>query len=134
MDADALGRTVVDGDEHRGLALTGHHGGQVGAPQEIDPLGGDRAVVGARAMRPAGTLVGQEAVLAHQPQDAAPAGADPGEAQPGPQLAIALAVERAVGQQLPDRRDQGLVRHRAERPGPPARHRCRAAVPVDGGP
>src|SRR4051812_42504263 len=25
MDADALGRAVVDGDEHRGLALAGHH-------------------------------------------------------------------------------------------------------------
>jgi hypothetical protein len=90
MNADALGRAMVDRDEHRRLALADHHRGQVGAPHDIDPLGGDRAVVGARAVRPANTLVGQEAVLAHQPQDAAPAGADAGEAQPRPQLAVAL--------------------------------------------
>src|SRR5688500_17787936 len=134
MDADAPGGAVVNGDEHRGLALAGHDAGQVGTPHEIDPFGGDRAVVGARAMRPAGTLVGQEAVLAHQPQDAAPAGADARKPQPRPQLAIALAVERAVGQQLADRRVQGLVRHRAARPWRPAHARCGAAVAVDGGP
>ena len=91
----------------------------------IDPLGGDRAVVGSRAMRAAGTLMRQQAVLAHQPQDAAPAGADAGEAQPRPQLAVALAVERAVRQELPDRRHQVLVRHRPERPGPLALDRLR---------
>jgi hypothetical protein len=80
VNADALGRAVIHGEEHRGLALAGHDAGQVGAPHDIDPLGGDRAVVGARAVRPAGTPVGQEAVLAHQAQDAAAAGADAGEA------------------------------------------------------
>ena len=44
VNADALGRAVIHGDEHRGLALTGHDAGQVGAPHHIDPLGGDRAV------------------------------------------------------------------------------------------
>src|SRR4051794_22391621 len=97
-------------------------------------LGDDGAVVGLRAARRPRALVGQETVLAHETQDTAPAGADAGEPQPRPQLAVALTVERAVGQQPADRRDQGLVRHRAERPGPPARDRCRAAVPVDGGP
>ena len=37
MDADALGRAVVDGDEYRGLALAGHHRGQVGPPTSGRP-------------------------------------------------------------------------------------------------
>src|SRR4051794_4799111 len=49
-----------------------------------------------------GTLVGEQAVLAREPEDAAAAGADAGEAQPRPQLAVALAVEGAAGQELPD--------------------------------
>jgi hypothetical protein len=125
---------MIHGDEHRRLALAGHDAGQVGAPPDIDPLGGDRAVVGARATWAASTLVGQEAVLAHQPQDTAAAGADAGQAQPRPQLAVALAVERAVGQQLADRRDQRLVRHRSARPRPLARDRRWMTVAVDGGP
>src|SRR4051794_40255475 len=134
MDADALGRAVVDGDEHRGPALAGHHRGQVGPPHQADPLGRDRAVVGPRAVSTPGTLVRQQAVLAREPQDAAPAGADAGEAQPRPQLTIALAVEGAVLQQLPDLPDQGRVRHRADRPRPPPLAAIRAAVAVDGRP
>src|SRR3954454_24624520 len=68
-------------------------------------------------MRRAHPLVGQQAVLAREPQDAATAGADAGEAQPRPQLAVALAVEGAGGQEPPDLLDQAVVRHRAERPG-----------------
>jgi hypothetical protein len=75
--------------------------------------------------------LGQEAGLAPQPQDAAPVGAEAGEAKPDPQLAAALAGERAAPQELSDRRDQGLVR---PRPGPPACGRRWAAVAVDGGP
>src|SRR5918912_1140052 len=120
--------------EHGSLTLAGHHRGQVRTPHHIHPLGGDGAVVGARAVWPTGASVGQEAVLAHQPQDATPAGADAGAAQPRPQLAVALAMERAVVQELPDRLDQLLVRHRAERPGPLARDRRWMTVAVDGGP
>src|SRR5690349_9861306 len=92
-------------------------GGQVGAPHQVDPVGGDAAVVGLRAMRRAHPLVRQQAVLAREPQDAAAAGADAGEAQPRPQLAVVLAVEGAGGQEPPDLLDQAVVRHRAERPG-----------------
>jgi hypothetical protein len=45
MNADALGRAVVDGNEHRRLALAGHDRGQVRTPHHVDPLGDDRAVV-----------------------------------------------------------------------------------------
>src|SRR5688572_27614372 len=57
VNADALGRAVIDGDEHSGLALASHDRGQVGAPHQVDPLGGDRAVVGLRAPWPTGTLM-----------------------------------------------------------------------------
>src|SRR4051794_35316619 len=67
--------------------------------------------------RPARWCANRRAVLARQPQDAAPAGADTGKAPPRPQLAVALAVEGAGSQELPDFPDQGLVQHRAERPG-----------------
>ena len=123
VDADAFGRAVIDRDEDRGLALAGQGRGQVGAPHRVDPLGADRAVVGLRAVRPADPARRQQAVLPHQPQDAALGGADAGEAQPRPDLAMALAVERAGGQQLADRLDQRLVRHRPERPRPAPRAR-----------
>src|SRR3954453_20142410 len=90
---------------------------------------------GLRAVRPPGALVGRQAVLAGEPQDAAAAGADARETQPRPELAVALAGEGAAGQELPDRRDQGLFRHRADRSGPPARGVVGpAAVAVDGRP
>src|SRR3954471_5314236 len=84
VEANALGRAVIDGNEHRRLAFASDDAGQVGAPHEIDPLGGDGAVVGSRAMRAAGTLMSKQAMLAHEPQDAAPTGADAGEAQSRP--------------------------------------------------
>ena len=48
---------MIDRDEHRRLALAGHHRGQVGRPHDIDLLGDDGAVVGFRAVRPAGPLM-----------------------------------------------------------------------------
>src|SRR4051812_24273160 len=73
----------------------------------------------------------------HQPQHAPTAGADALEAQPGPQLAVALAMERAGGEKLADRLHQVAVRHRPERPGAPLAHdRCFGSmtVAVDGRP
>src|SRR3954453_23325135 len=109
------------GPNHRAPPPAGHHRGRVGPPHQVDPVRGDRAVVGPRAVPTPGTPVRQQAVLTREPQDAAPAGADPREAQPRPQLAIALTVEGAVLRQLPDLPDQGRVRHRADRPRPPPR-------------
>ena len=47
VDADALRREVVSGDEHGCLALAGDRGGQIGAPHLIDGIGDDRAVMAA---------------------------------------------------------------------------------------
>ena len=50
VDADAFRRAVIDGDEHRDLAvLDGEGGGHVGSPHRVDRLRDDRAVVVARA-------------------------------------------------------------------------------------
>src|SRR6476661_8688608 len=148
MKADALGRAVIDGNDcsvtvsaarvsslQGSLALAGHDRRQVGAPHYVDPLGGDLAIMGARAPRPARALMRQQAMLAHEPQDAAAAGADAGQAQPRPQLAVALAVERAVLHELPDRPHQLFVRHRTERPRSPTLAGLRLlAMAVDGCP
>src|SRR3954454_17816219 len=136
VEADALGRAMIDGDEYRRLAFASDDVGPVGAPYEIDPLGGDGAVVGSRAMRAAGTLIRQQAMPAHEPQDAAPTGADAGEAQPRPQLAMALAMEGAVRQKLSDRYHQVLIRHGPERAGALALNLLgwAAAVAIEGRP
>src|SRR5918996_1099539 len=118
VDADAFRRAVIDRDEDRGLPLAGHGRGQVGAPHLVDPLRADRPVVGLRAVRPTDPVRRQQVVLAHQPQDAAFGGADAGEAQPRPDLAMALAVEGTRSEQRADRLDQRLVRHRSDRTRP----------------
>ena len=64
MDASAFGGTVIDGDEHGGLALAGHDCRHVRAPHLVDPLGRDGTVMGLRATRPASTLMGQQLMLA----------------------------------------------------------------------
>jgi hypothetical protein len=84
VNADAFGRAMIDRDEHRRLALAGHHRGQVGRPHDIDLLSDDGAVVGLRAARSAHPLMCQEAMCPHQSQDPAAAGADAGKAQPRP--------------------------------------------------
>src|SRR3954454_18368204 len=49
MDAHALGRVMIDSDEHRDLALAGDGRGQVGAPHRVYRRRDDGAVVAARA-------------------------------------------------------------------------------------
>jgi hypothetical protein len=133
VDADALGRAVVDRHEHRGLALAGEGGGQVRAPHGVDALGGDRAVVAARPARRSRALTGEETVLAHQPQHPPSGGADAGEAQPGPGLPVALAMEAAAGEHGSDRLDQRRIRHRPIRPWPSGSPGGRPPLPVHRG-
>lgn len=112
VDADAFRRAVIHGDEHADLAVgQGDGGRQVGAPHLVDPFAGDRSVVGSGASGPASPMWRQQAVLAHQPQDAPFRGPQAGEAQPGPDLAIAFAVKRAGFQDAADFRNQLRVGH-----------------------
>ena len=87
----------------------------------VHPVGDDGAVVVARAPRRADPRGREQVVFAHEPQDAALGRAHPGDAQPGPDLAVALAVKRAGGENRPDRLDQRGVRHRPRRARPPRR-------------
>ena len=93
MDADAFAGAVVDGDEDPGPPLAQGDGlGHVGAPHHVHRRGGDGAVVGA-LLGTADPVRRQQAVLAHQPPDPPGRGADAGKAQPGPDLAVALAMQ-----------------------------------------
>ena len=58
---------MIDGNEHRSLALAGHDRSQIAAPHHVVPLGGDPAVMRSRALRAAGTLMGQQAMPTHEP-------------------------------------------------------------------
>jgi hypothetical protein len=60
-------------------------------------------------------LRGLEAVLPHQPADALLRGPDALVAEPSPDLAIALAVERRPGQDAPDVAGKFLVQAGTER-------------------
>src|SRR5918998_4726412 len=134
MDADAVDRAVVDGDEHRRLTLAGDGRGRIGAPEGVHGLGDDGAVVGPRAAGRADPRGGEQAVRAHQPQHPALGGAHPGMAQPGPDLAVALAMERTGGEHGADRLDQRRIRHGSDRTRAPRRRLpWWDAVPVDGG-
>src|SRR3954447_21840510 len=95
----------------------------------------DRAVVDLGATSPACTLLRQQAVRTHEPKNTTAAGADAGEAQPRPQLAMALAMEGAVRRKLSDRYHQVLIRHGPERAGALAlNHLGWAAVAIEGRP
>ena len=81
VDADALGRAVVDGDEDGRLPLAGHGRGQIAAPHLVDPFGPDRGVVRLRATRPPDPARRLQPMLAGQAQHPALGGTDAGEAQ-----------------------------------------------------
>jgi hypothetical protein len=59
-------------------------------------------------------LRGLEAVLPHEPADALLRGPDALEAEPGPDLAVTLAMERRLGEDAPDVADEFLVRSGTE--------------------
>src|SRR3954464_13618566 len=106
---------MVDGDEHRDLALARGGRGQVRAPHRVHRLGDDGAVVVAWASGCPSPGGREEVVLAHEPQYPALGGANARIAQPGPDLAVTLAVKADGGQDGLDRLDQGRIRHRPNR-------------------
>src|SRR3954466_254474 len=93
MVADALAGAVVDGNEHPGPAISDGHGlGHVGPPHGVHHRGGDGAIMGA-LLGTADPVWREQAVLTHQAADPPGRGADAGMAQPGPDLAVALAMQ-----------------------------------------
>ena len=114
MDAQAFGRGMIHRDEDRGLALAGHGRGQIGAPHVVDLFRADRTIVGLRPMRLADPAWRQQVVLAHQAEHAPLEVRMPAKRSRAQTFRMALAVERARCQQLADRGDQRLVRHRSD--------------------
>src|SRR3954470_10211339 len=106
---------MIDSDKHRDLPLTGDGCGQVGAPHRVHRLGNDGAVVGTWPAGRADPRGREQVVRAHAPQDATLGRANARHAQPGPDLAVTLAVKRAGGQDGTDRLDQRGIRHRPDR-------------------
>src|SRR5262249_18522373 len=111
VDADALRRAVIHRDEDAHLALLGgHRRGHIGAPHLVRAFGDDRAVVGLRAMRMSDALRGLQTVLPHQPPDSLLGGPDALVAEPCPDLAVPLAMERRLGEDAADVAHEFLVR------------------------
>src|SRR5512147_3013692 len=143
VDADAFTVAVIDGDEDVGHALgQGDALGHIGAPQDVHGLGGDGAVVGlVRSL--ADPVRRRQAVLPHQPAHPSGRAADAGKAQTGPDLAVALAGETALGDGLLDVLQQGgvVARTHGARPAfghnqclPVAIHGCPRNIPAAGDP
>jgi hypothetical protein len=110
VDADALAGAVIDGHEDTDLAfLGGDGGGHIGPPEFVPTVGDDGPVVCLGTVRMPDPLRGLEAMLPHQPPDPLLGGPDALVAEPGPDLAVALAVERRLGQDAADVVDQSLV-------------------------
>src|SRR3954453_21276338 len=126
---------MIDSDKHRDLPLTGDGCGQGGAPHRVHRRGNDGAVVVARTPGRADPRGREQVVRAHEPQYPALGGANARHAQPGPDLAVTLAVKRAGGQDGLDRLDQGRIRHRPNRAWTPRQLAPRGReMPVDAGP
>jgi len=121
VDADAVGRAVIDGDEDGDLALAGDSRGQVGAPHHVHRLRDDGAVVGARPARRAGSRPGEQAMHAHQPQRPTAGGGHATIPQPRPHLPVPLTMKGAGGEHDPDRRHEVGIRHRPHGARPPRR-------------
>src|SRR5947209_2714785 len=132
MDADAFGRAVIHGNEHRGLALAGNGRCQVGAPHRVYRLGNYGPVMAARTVRRSDPRRGEQVVLPHEPQHPAFRGSHARDPQSRPHLAVAFAIKGASGEDGPDCREQWLVRHRPDWATALRSRPSRSLMPVDG--
>jgi hypothetical protein len=74
--AEALARAVVDHHEDSGVSLVGQVAGGIDGPHLVGLRGGDRAVVRIGTAHAGRTILGENAVLAHDPDDSAHRGTD----------------------------------------------------------
>src|SRR5262249_24331508 len=101
------------------LALVGGHGRRhIRAPHLVGALSENRAVVGLGPVAMANPLGGLKAVLPHQPPNPLLGSPDALVAEPGPDLAVTLAMERRLRQDAPDMADKLLIRAKTERAAP----------------
>src|SRR5919202_6228700 len=135
VNADALGRAMVDGDKDRDLAFARDRAGQVGAPHRVHRLRDDGAVVTARAPGCTDTGRGEQIVLAHEAQHPTTGRAKARHAQPSPDFPVTLAMKGAGGQDRADPLNERSIRHRPDRTRTPGRL-CAGwgKMPVERGP
>jgi hypothetical protein len=97
LEADALAGAVIHRHEDADPAVFGgHRGGHVRPPHHVRSFRDDGPVVGLGTVRMPDPLRGLEAPLPHQPPDSLLRSPDALVAEPGPDLAVALAVERGT--------------------------------------
>ncbi len=135
MDAHQLaGAVVVDAKDRGLLAVEEHGAGGIGAPHLIGLLGGDGAVVDARAEVAPWLPRGLEAVLPHEQADPLDVGVDPAIAQASVDLPVALAHERRICEHLADGGEQFVIGHEGFRPRLATRSTFhRRPLGIDGG-
>src|SRR5690349_7774621 len=113
VPAEYFGVPVLDHPEQPHLAvLDGGDLSRIDSPHDVRRLGDDLAVVRS-GLAGAGPIRRQQAVVAHQPQH--PLARDPDAVhhpQPGPYLAMALAMPGRTGEIGADCHQQGIVGHR----------------------
>ena len=113
VDADALLRAVIDGDEDGGVPLAGGEaGGRVGPPHLVRPLGGDRPVVHPRSAPTPDAGRGEQSRLPHQPQMRVVPYGRPVEGEVVRLITSTSGVPRESCLQLMRALEQELVRHR----------------------
>ncbi len=124
---------VIDEDEPEdgedGVALVGHAAGGIDGPHAVGSLSDDAAVVGLRAADGGEPLLGEEAVLSHEPEDLSHRGEDAVlVAQADPDLAVAPHTR---GQRRGSRRARpGRLGGASGRRTGCATRACRASVPA----
>ena len=135
--SEALARAVVDDHEDRGVSLVGEASGRVDGPHLVGRLCRDRAVVGVGPAHAGRAVAGEDAVLAHDPEDPAHRGADAVLlAEPRPDLAVAFADEERGCEDGADLGEDLLVGEgclRAAFRGDPRRIIRQRLVALDGG-
>ena len=109
-DAEAFARALIDDHEDSGVSLLGQASGGIDGPHLVGLRGRDRAVVRLGPAHAGRTVLGEDAVLAHDPEHAAHRGADAVlVAQPQPDLAVAFADKEVRGEDRADLGDKLVV-------------------------
>src|SRR5215831_7011892 len=107
VPAQELVDPVVDDPEEPAPPLAlGVEARGIGAPHHVWSVGDDPPGVGGVAVRWAEPVRREQAVVAHQAQDALPTDRQPTMSKPGADLPVPLAVERVRCEDGPDPRDE----------------------------
>ena len=91
VNADTIGRAVIDGGEYSDRTIVeGHRGGGIDAPHLVRAIGGDGS--GMRLARNGcGLALGRQKLsFPHQAQDPSLGGADAGDPEPAPRISGVL--------------------------------------------